>query len=354
MPRLSIWNSGIKGNTYRYIDKMVSQWMGASGTAVYVHKYLGPHDQQDPAAPVQQAAPTVTSIQDVLFLENRDRRYSNEVFELRGVYNVNDIDFDLKQFGFFLSNDTLFIEFHLNDMMAMIGRKMMSGDVLELPHQRDDALLDEGKAINKFYVVEDVNRAADGYSPTWYPHVLRVKMSPMAAAEEYSDILEKQARDPFGMDTGRLADLMSTLGKEQAINEEIVDAAIASVKGRNFETRHLYVMPGDETSFQKPWIFAGDGVPPNGKPATVGNSFPLVPAEGAYHLREDYTPSTLFRFQTGAWRIQEYDYRESEWSAAHSILKRFINNRKTVTFEDGEVKNERTGLHQAVKPKADF
>ncbi len=354
MPRLSIWNSGRKGATFNYIDKQISQWMGASGTAVYVHKYLGHHDQEAPNPQNPRPAPSVTSIQDVLFLENRDRKYSDEVFELRGVYNVNDIDFDLRQFGFFLQNDTMFIEFHLNDMLAQIGRKLLSGDVLELPHMRDDALLDEGKAINKFYTVEDVNRASDGYSPTWFPHILRVKCAPMAAAEEYSDILDKQAKDPFQFDSGRLKDLMTTIAKEESINEEIVESAIAQVGGRNFETRHYYVMPGDETTSQKPWIFAGDGVPPNGHLATNGNSFPSGPNEGDYHFREDYTPSTLFRFQEGAWRIQEYDYRESEWSAAHSTLKRFINNRKTVTFEDGETKNQRTGLYQAVKPKADF
>lgn len=356
MPRLSIWNSGHKGATYKYIDKQVSQWFGASGTAVYVHKYLGHHDQEAPPTDgTTRAAPSVTSIQDVLFLENRDRRYSDEVFELRGVYNVNDVDFDLKQFGFFLQNDTLFIEFHMNDSLAMLGRKFLSGDVIELPHMRDDAMLDGGRATNKFYTVEDVNRAADGYSPTWWPHIYRVKVTPMAAAAEYDDILEKEALDPFGMGTGStLRDLMSNAGREMAVNEEIVEAAIESVKGRNFETRHFYVMPGDETTFQKPWIFAGDGIPPNGIPALRGNSFPSQPEDGSYYLRDDYWPATLFRFQEGAWRIQEYDYRESEWSQAHATLKKFINNRKTVTFEDGETKNQRTGLYQAVKPKADF
>ena len=353
MPRLSIWNSGRKGNTYRYIDKQISQWMGASGTAVYVHLYMGPHDQEAPSD-VPRAAPSVTSIQDVLFLENRDRRYSNEVFEMRGVYNVNDIDFDMRQFGFFLQNDTIFIEFHLNDSIAQLGRKLMSGDVLELPHLREDALLNNGVAINKFYVIDDVNRASDGYSPTWFPHILRIKCSPMAAAEEYSDILDKQAKDPFGFDSGRLGDLISTLGKEMEINEEIVDTAIASVGGRNFETRHFYVMPGDELTGQKPWIFAGDGVPPNGQAAGSGNSFPSSPDEGDYFLRVDYSPKTLFRRVSGAWRIQEYDYREGEWSAAHSILKEHINNRRIATFDDGTEAPEKQGLYQAVKPKADL
>jgi hypothetical protein len=353
MPRLSIWNSGKKGNDYRFIDRSISEYFGASGTAVYIHLYEGVHDQQAPDGEPQVS--NITSIQDVLLLENRDRKYSDVVYEMRGLYNVNDVDFDLRQFGFFLQNDTLFIEFHMNDAIAQLGRKIMSGDVLELPHLRDDALLDGGKAINKFYVVDDVNRASDGYSPTWWPHILRVKCSPMADAQEYADILDKQAMDPFGMDDGRLGDLISSLGRNMDINEAVVDAAKISVKARNFETRQFYVIPGDEITGQNPWIFAGDGVPPNGAElVSSGNSYPYPATEGDYCLRTDWSPHALFRYQGGAWRLQELDYRESEWSVAHRLLKGFINQSGTSTFDDGTTADTRQPLHKAAKPRADF
>lgn len=351
MARLSIWNSGRKGNTYNYIDKMISQWMGASGTGVYLHLYLGIHDQSDDGS----SPPNPSQIQDVLLLENRDRKYSETVYELRGVYNVSDIDIDMRQFGFFLANDTIFIEFHLNDVIAQLGRKIMTGDVIELPHQRDDALLDGGKAVNKYYVVDDVTRASDGYSPTWYPHILRVKCSPMTAGEEFDDILQKPLKDAFGINTdGTLADLLTTLNTELEINEDIVESAKRSVKKRNFETQHLWVMPGEELTNQKPWVLAGDGIPPNGIPCGTGTSFPQNADEGEYFLRTDYWPQALFRRVSGAWRIQEYDYREEEWSVAHATLKKYINNRATVTFEDGTTANEKQGLYQAVKPKTDL
>lgn len=353
MPRLSLWKGGKKTADYRYIDRAISEWFGISGTGVYVHLYMGTYGQGVDAADL---APN--KIQDVVFMENRDRKYSDEVYELRGVYNVSDMDFDLRQFGMFLSNDSIFVEFHLNDMQAHVGRKLITGDVLEFPHLRDDATLDgsidEAPAINKFYVVEDVNRASDGYSPTWFPHVLRVKCSPMAAAQEYEDILDKQAKDPFGFDSGTIRDLMSTLGKELDVNEQVVEAAQATVTGRNFETRQFYVVPGDETTDQNPWVFAGDGVPPNG--ATLvgsGNSFPLSPAEGDYYLRLDYSPHTLFRRESGKWRIQEQDYREGEWSAASRILKSFIENTNISTFEDKTAAPEKQPLFKAIKPKGD-
>ena len=199
MPRIQLWQLGAKTDDYRFTDRTISEFFNASGTGVYVHLYLGTYGQDgEPDKPI-------TEIQDVVLQENRDRKYSKEVYELRGSYNVQDTDFDLRQFGLFLTGDTLFIEFHLNDMLKLLGRKLISGDVIELPHLRDDALLDEGKAINKFYVVEDASRATSGYSSTWLPHIWRIKVSPLVNSQEYSDILDKANRTPIvtGKQIGR-------------------------------------------------------------------------------------------------------------------------------------------------------
>jgi hypothetical protein len=53
------------------------------------------------------------------------------LYVMRMVFNIQDIDFDLTQFGLFLNNDTLFLTTHYNDMIDMFGRKLMNGDVLE-------------------------------------------------------------------------------------------------------------------------------------------------------------------------------------------------------------------------------
>ena len=360
MPRLSLWNSGRKGADYNFTDRIISGHFFASGTAVYVHKYLGPHDQTDPETTKPgDPKPVLTerSIQDVLLLENRDRKYDQNVYEMRGCYNVQDNDFDLKQFGLFLTGDTLFIEFHLNDMIAQIGRKLMAGDVLELPHQRDDALLDpNAPAINKFYSITDASRASGGYSANWWPHIWRVKCEPLTNSQHYADIMDKQAENPWGIEQGRLGDLISEAGIVMNVNEEVVAAAKAQVKARDFETRHYWVMEGEggATGKQNPWIYTGDGVPPNGKPCTSGAYFPASPKEGDYHLRNDYEPRTLFRFVSGAWRMQEEDYRQSDWSVASRILESFINNDKISVFKDGRKLPQKQMLSKAVKPEADF
>jgi hypothetical protein len=59
-----------------------------------------------PSQPVY-SADNPFQIEDLLFLENRNRKYSEDVYVLRGVYNVQDIDFNLSQFGLFLQNDTV-------------------------------------------------------------------------------------------------------------------------------------------------------------------------------------------------------------------------------------------------------
>jgi hypothetical protein len=109
---------------------------------------------------------------------------------MRGVYRQQDIDFDLTQFGLFLNNDTIFITFHYTDMIDTMGRKLMSGDVLELPNLRDYNPLDSTipRALPKWYVIQDAAFASEGFSQTWLPHLWRVKATPMVNAQEFDQI----------------------------------------------------------------------------------------------------------------------------------------------------------------------
>jgi hypothetical protein len=99
------------------------------------------------------------NIQDLLFLENRDRTYDPNIYRLRGHYNVQNLDFDLSQFGLFLNNDIIFITVHYNDMIDIVGRKLMVGDVLELPHLLDYNPLKETipVALKRFMQITDAN-----------------------------------------------------------------------------------------------------------------------------------------------------------------------------------------------------
>jgi hypothetical protein len=117
---------------------------------------------------------------------------------MRGVYNISDIDFNLSQFGLFLQNDTIFITFHITDTVEKLGRKIIAGDVIELPHLKDEyALNDLTFALKRFFVIEEVSRAAEGFSATWYPHLYRAKCKPLVDSQEFKQILDDIADSEF-------------------------------------------------------------------------------------------------------------------------------------------------------------
>ena len=116
MPRISLYRPE-KTRDYEFIDKQVLEMFTVGGTDINVHKYLGPENPTDADATAdkpQYDAVKETNIQDMLFMENRDRKYDPDIYSLRAIYNVQDIDFDLSQFGLFLTNDTLFMTVHIN------------------------------------------------------------------------------------------------------------------------------------------------------------------------------------------------------------------------------------------------
>ena len=194
MPKLSLY-SPVKQNDYKFMDRTVSEMLTVGGTDLYIHKYVGPVAQTpspDFTQP-QYITPAPTQIQDLLFLENRDRKYDQNIYRLRGHYNVQNLDFDLSQFGLFLNNDIIFITVHYNDMIDIIGRKLMVGDVLELPHLLDYNPLKETipVALKRFMQITDADYASEGFSQTWYPHLWRIKCEPLIDSEEFSNILKE-------------------------------------------------------------------------------------------------------------------------------------------------------------------
>ena len=183
------------------MDRTISEMYTVGGMDVYVHKFMGPQTGGEDSAfsgnfdatqPIYDELSPM-NIQDLLLLENRDRIYAPDVYIMRGVYNHQDIDFDLTQFGLFLNNDTLFITFHFNDMIDTFGRKLMTGDVLELPNIKDFYPLNPNlpRGLPRYYVVQDADFATEGMSQTWLPHTWRVKATPMTDAQEYNTITDK-------------------------------------------------------------------------------------------------------------------------------------------------------------------
>jgi len=384
MPRISLYKPE-KGKDYDFLDKTITEMFTVGGTDVFVHKYLGPKnpDEAD-ATPSQPRYDAVkeTNIQDMLFMENRDRKYDPDIYVMRGIYNTQDVDFDMSQFGLFLTNDTLFMTIPINYSVKTLGRKIMPGDVLELPHLKDEhALNDYQVALKRFYVVEDVNRAAEGFSQTWYPHLYRVKMKQIVDSQEFKDILDLPTEEGSSQ---TLRDVLSTYDKEMQINNAILNQAEADSPQSGYDTTSLYTLQTDAEG--KPELvttdidqldastageFAdrvnqtpdregyqgyllGDGIPPNGEAFGHGTGFPTATTKGDYFLRTDLMPNRLFRFDGQRWVKMEDKVRMdlSNKDTRNTHKTGFINNTNSGTIA-GETIVERQSLSKAMKPKAD-
>ena len=200
MPRLSLYRPN-RTRDYQFIDRTIREMYTVGGLDIFVHKYMGPQTggedstlsgNYDITQPIYDNLNPL-NIQDLLLLENRDRVYDQDIYVIRGVYNTQDIDFDLTQFGLFLNNDTLFITFHYNTMIDTFGRKLMNGDVLEIPNLKDYYPLNQDipQPLPKYYVIQDAAFASEGFSVTWLPHLWRVKATPLTNAQEFKDVLKK-------------------------------------------------------------------------------------------------------------------------------------------------------------------
>jgi hypothetical protein len=437
MPRISLWQNGKHSDDYRFFDRNIAEMFTAGGTSIYIHKYLGPNNNNlkaNTTAAAQTGDVTLTvadttsisvgqfvfgigvtngtkvgaktsttvtltqplttnlaiggalwfsnqndstqpnytnqsalNIQDLLLLENRDRKYDSSIYDLRGLYNVQDLDFDLSQFGLFLQNDTIFVTFHLNEMVQRLGRKIIAGDVLELPHLKDFYSLDETVpvALKRFYVVQDAMRSAEGYSPTWWPHLWRVKATPMVDSQEYKQILN-EIQD--GTNNQTLGNIISTASRVAQVNDAVIEQAEKAVPESGYDVTPYWIPPMTDGDKNKPPLppdaspeehfggyLVGSGVPPNGKPVATGTNFPLSPAEGDFFLRLDFLPNRLFRYSGTHWVKVEDDQRTTlTHGNGQTQVDRFVNDTTTFTNSQGEQENTLQNLSKLLKPDSDY
>lgn len=360
MPRLSLWKNGTHSNDYKFFDRRISEIFTISGTGVLVHKYLGPINQTDSTDATQPNYTTQSelNIQDLLLLENRDRKYEEHVYRMRGIYQVTDNAFDLTQFGLFLQTGTLFMTFHINDMTETLGRKIMNGDVLELEHLVDYETLDPSipASLKRFFVVSDCTRAAEGYSPTWWPHLWRCKINPLVDSQEYKDILDRLPVS--STNSTPLSEILSSYNQYIDINDAVVDQAEADIPVSGYDTSALYHRSVDSETpdFTVNGYLTGNGVPPNGLPTTSGISFPDNPVEGQYHLRTDYLPNRLFRYDGSRWTKIEDSVRTNITNndvTNKTQRNSFVTNDRTFTDVRGNTQPEKQNLNDILKPRAD-
>lgn len=388
MPRISLWNP-VKGHDFDFTDRTVGEAFRISGDGILVHMYEGPTTDS-----VGNTDTSLTTIQDVLFLTNSNRKYNPNVIELRGHHVPQDVNYDLSQFGIFLSSDSIRIQFHYTDMIDSLGRKLISGDVLEFPSMRDVPIFDNAVGINRYYVVQDALYAAGGYGQKWFPHIWLVRAKLMTASVEYTEILNQAATGqtaggvgqgigimPEGFTETADADGNPGLGCDPDIKNSlnlfckvigIADEIVAEAEKnaffdpKFFESANLYIYL-DEKGY--PVVgsnyFSGDGSPPNlstdnqqnlvpsGPLVGAGVAFPPGMVDGQYYLRLDYSPERLFQKQGNCYKLIEVNVLKN-WTAYNRVLDTFIDNINDTVLSDGTVVPEKQAVSQVVKQKVDL
>ena len=389
MSRISLWNPQ-KGADFNFTDRVVNESLRISGDGILVHLYEGPTIDS-----TGNTDTTVTSIQDVLFLENTARKYNPDVIELRGHHQPQDVNYDLSQFGIFLSSDTIRIQFGFTDMMDSLGRKLISGDVLEFPSMRDVPIFDNAVGINRYYVVQDALYAAAGYGQKWFPHIWLVRAKLMTASPEFKEVTDQASTGqtdggvgqgigimPSGFadtadangnpGTGPNPDICSSLNLFCSIIG-ITDQNVAEAEQnaffdpKFFESANLYIYLDPVTNY--PIIgsnyFSSDGAPPNlstdlsqdlvpsGPLVGAGITFPPGMTDGQYYLRIDYYPERLFQKQGNCYKLIEVNVLKN-WTAYNRVLDTFIDNINDTVLDDGTVIPEKQAVSQVVKQKVDL
>lgn len=159
------------------------------------------------------------------------------------------------------------ITLHYNTMMQRVGRKIIPGDVLELPNLRDFDVIGKDSGLNRFYVVQDSFRTSEGYSVTWQHHIYKLRVKPLTDSPEYADIIggdnNNYPDNPDDPNNGNgNGNSQSDYDNEMAIMNAIITQSDDEVPYIHYTNEHLYNDRVDLYSNARE-IFSGTTFPSN-------------------------------------------------------------------------------------------
>ncbi|WPK19479.1 hypothetical protein [Salmonella phage SD-6_S16] len=291
-----MWKKG-RTNDYKFIDSAIAEQYNIGGVDMWLYAYVGPKQVADNTdlsygGDYTSSGSVVSSIGDLIFGDTPNRNYNLEAITLSCVYQVQEATPDLKIPGLFFNFNTMDITIHYNTMMQRLGRKIMPGDVIELPNLRDFDVLGKDTGLNRFYVVQDAFRTSEGYSVTWQHHIYKLRVKPLTDSPEYSDLLGNNnypdnPDDPNNgngnTDDGSSEN--SNYGNEMDIMNRIIMQADDEVPYIHYTNEHLYDDRPDTVDLSKYML--------------NGYDFPEEPADGMYFLKKTYP--VLKEFVNDTW-----------------------------------------------------
>lgn len=313
-----------------YLSGLVKESIEYGGVLVNVYRLKGTFDQTRDALNVKVENNVLNDlrygsfmgvgVQDPILGENRDREYDfDEIIRLRGVYQVNQQEFEYAKMGLQLSNDIIALEFHLQTVEAAMNRRFIPGDVVEMPHLREVGV--DGRIANRWYVVEQVMKAQSGFDAMYGFHVLGVTLTPMRDAQEFLDLLER--KDEYGKTLAEQAGNRDNMMAITAANQAIANEHAST---QWWDTTPMYIDPTNKAI--APYKWTDTATPPNGIPVESGKEFPEGPREFDYFVRTDFYPNRLYQFYDERWHLKQKDEKR-EWQPYNWVtkLREFMSDR---------------------------
>lgn len=339
---------GNPGKNSTFLSEQIRKHIEFGGVYVTIYRLKGTFDQErdslgvkkDTAGSKQEATDigSFLGIQDPILNENRDREYDfDEIPILKGAYTVSQNELEYARFGLALANDVITLEFHAPSMEKECGRRLIPGDVIEMPHLREVGI--DGRVANKWYEVASITWSPSGYDPMYNRHVLACILKPLRHQQEFLDLFER--KDEYGK---TLAEQTSVLDYQLGITEANQKKAREHANTTWYDTTIMYFDPDHPSRHPHRWN--DDGKPDNGLPVRQGTSFPPDAKEGEWFLRVDLAPNRLYRLEGGKWRLREID-RKREWQPYNWVVKlrEFMSDRSEF---DRERQWELRSIHDVI------
>lgn len=312
------------------------------------------------------------NIQDKIFLENRDREYAKEPIVTKAAYSPVDYQGFLSKLGFNspFNREQYLLEFSFQQVIRLLGRPLVIGDVLQLPSET--FYTPKLRGTLKYLEVTNVSWASTGFTPHWVPTILRVIAEPAMASQETQDIFGKITED---LDEAGSSDINDGIRNKKYQDIHDVDQTIAADANTAVPQRGQDSANSAKLSDElKDWVEGNipnlnigkidrkrhpwgiDALPPNGEDYTEGDVFPDKPKDGDYHrLTYDSIDRTLaprlYRYSKvkKRWLYMETDKRYQYWKDTKPTLSEFLKTPSDEEDDRSDVNSVEESIKKSIK-----
>ena len=346
-----------RSQNYNYIDRVVKNYFEMGGGLYHLYPMKSIVDTNGVEHEIGKEGLYVS---DNVFVENSQRKYSRETFDLYCVTQMKQPSWTTLFSGLSdLDGDEKQLWVHYNSMIAQLGRKILVGDVIEVPWQRDLDILGKDYAANKFYQVTSSERDDASWAPNYKFHIWLLKVKPITNSPEFEDLFNTGEENEFYEDVnsdngggGMNPDLIQS-DNSLDVNDRNLEEAEEDVSFRLHDEHHVYMEKDTNPYIDGRFIPIGiDGIPAelNADEVPMGKTFPANAEEGSYYLKTNFNPPRLYVRGKGRWKLIGYDAR-TKWMGVPNVLLQNINNDDTMTFSDGTELTKRQNIKDLVKAR---